>query len=253
MRAAIVTGCARGIGRAIALQLAKDGYSMALNDLPSSIHLLNDLKRDLADRNPDVKSIITTGDVTREIEVQRMVDETEHGLGGLDVMIANAGTCFAKSFIDTSAEELEHMLNLNVRGTHLCMRAAARVMIAQGRGGRIVTASSIAGYRGAALFSAYSASKFAIKGLTQSLALEVGKHGITVNSYAPGSIDTPLLHETAAQYAELMKGSDINTAHGCALRTIGQPTDVAALVSFLVSERGQFITGQTIACDGGIF
>lgn len=86
MRAAIVTGCARGIGRAIALQLAKDGYNMALNDLPSSIRLLNDLQRDLTECNPEIKSIITTGDVTRETEVQRMVDETVHGLGSLDVV-----------------------------------------------------------------------------------------------------------------------------------------------------------------------
>ena len=86
MRAVIVTGCARGIGRAIALQLAKDGHNMALNDLPSSIHLLNDLQRDLTSRNPEIKSIITTGDVTRETEVQRMVDETVHSLGSLDVV-----------------------------------------------------------------------------------------------------------------------------------------------------------------------
>ncbi|KAG8215090.1 hypothetical protein J3R82DRAFT_8521 [Butyriboletus roseoflavus] len=159
MQAAIVTGCARGIGRAVALQLAKDGYNVALNDLPSSICLLNHLKQDLADRNPEIKSIITTGDITRETDVQRMVDETVHGLGSLDVLIANAGTCFAKPFIDTesfevsqnhaaNADDLERMFSLNVRGTHACMRAAARVMIAQGRGGRIVTASSIASYRG---------------------------------------------------------------------------------------------------------
>ena len=86
MRAVIVTGCARGIGRAIALQLAKDGYHMALNDLPSNIRLLNDLQRDLADHNPEIKSIITPGDVTREPEVQRMVDETVHNLGSLDVV-----------------------------------------------------------------------------------------------------------------------------------------------------------------------
>lgn len=86
MRAAIVTGCARGIGRAVALQLAKDGYNMALNDLPSSIRLLSDLQRDLADRNPEIKSIITTGDVTREAEVQRIVDETVHHLGSLNVV-----------------------------------------------------------------------------------------------------------------------------------------------------------------------
>lgn len=90
MRAAIVTGCARGIGRAVALQLAKDGYNMALNDLPSSIRLLNDLQEDLAGCNPGIKSIITTGDVTRETEVQHMVDETVRGLGGLDVVCTSS-------------------------------------------------------------------------------------------------------------------------------------------------------------------
>ncbi|KAE9401212.1 NAD(P)-binding protein [Gymnopus androsaceus JB14] len=123
-----------------------------------------------------------------------MVDTVTKNLGGLDVMVANAGilNTTAKPITEYPAEEWERIFSINTRGVFFCYKYAAKQLITQGRGGRIIGASSIAGKRAAAYHSAYSASKFAVRGLTQSAALELGEHGITVNAYAPGFIRTAM-------------------------------------------------------------
>jgi len=133
----------------------------------------------------------------------------------------------------------------NVRSVFLCYRAAARQMIKQGRGGRIIAASSISGKQGAPNFSAYSASKFAVRGLTQSAAGELRPHGITVNTYAPGAIDVPRFHEAKKEHEA--KAPEVPLQY-----PVVSPSDIAGLVSYLVSEEAQYVTGQSYSINGGM-
>ncbi|KAF8735578.1 hypothetical protein AX14_001831 [Amanita brunnescens Koide BX004] len=246
-RVAIVTGAASGIGKAIALKLASDGLNVALNDLPDSLDKLSDVAA-LASQY-GIDTILVPGDVSFEAEVEKMVHDTVNRFGGLDVMIANAGIADRQgsSITEMTTDNWDRMLAIHVRGTFLCYKYAVRQMIQQGRGGRLVGASSVLGQQAMPHFAHYCAAKFAIRGLTQSVALEVGKHGITANAYAPGVINTPMIdgltERTRAALYEITKKTAIGHE--------GQPEDVANVVSFLVSEKSGFITGQSIPVNGG--
>ncbi|KAF9459801.1 hypothetical protein BDZ94DRAFT_1324510 [Collybia nuda] len=249
--AALVTGAARGIGRAVALRLAEDGFDVALNDLEYSKGDLEALSQEISLKFR--KTIITLGDVSREADVIRMVDSTVQDLGGLDVMVANAGiVSVVTPFPDTTIEDWDHTLGINARGIFFCYKYAAQQMIKQGRGGRIIGASSVAGKQGYATITPYAASKFAVRGLTQSAAKDLGPYNITVNTYAPGFIDTPMLTALGDGLggAEAYKAKRIQQT---AVRDIGKPEDIASIVSYLVSKESHFITGQSISVNGGIY
>jgi len=251
-RVAIVTGAASGIGKAISLRLASDGFNVALNDLPGSLDKLKEVA-DLASQH-GVDTILVPGDVSSEADVEKMVDDTVKHFGGLDAMIANAGILQERrpvTVAEMTTEQWDRMFAVNARGTFLCYKYAVRQMIQQGRGGRIVGASSVAGLRGWVGWSHYSATKFAVRGLTQAVAQEVGKHGITVNAYAPGLINTPMTREGIDEriWNELNQAVKANTPLGHE----GQPDDVANVVSFLLSEKSGYITGQSISVDGGSY
>ncbi|KAI0285432.1 NAD-binding protein [Russula aff. rugulosa BPL654] len=243
---ALVTGAAQGIGHAIALRLAADGYDIALNDLPAQEAVLRVTAEEVASRGRRVHCVLA--DVSSEIQVQTMVSDVVRVLGGLDVMVANAGIFLMKSFVETTAEDLDRILGVNLRGTFLCYKYAGLQMISQGRGGRIIGACSGSSKQGYASLSAYSSSKFGIRGLTQCAALEFGAHGITVNAYSPGPVKTPLLDGAVAIVGAEFEDQFIK---GSALGQIGLPTDIAALVSYLVSKESHLITGQSITIDGG--
>ncbi|KAF9500266.1 acetoin reductase family protein [Pleurotus eryngii] len=250
-RVAIITGAAQGLGRAIALRLASDGFDVALNDIPAKSTALEELVTEIkagAGTNSDRRAIFVPGSVADEEDVKELVDRTVRELGGLDVMVSNAGVALNGLIANTSVEDWDALYAVNVRGTFLCYKHAANAMIKQGRGGRIVGACSIAGKKGFPDSSAYSSSKFAVRGLTQSAAQEYGKYGITVNAYAPGSIVTELLGKFDAynvkkqglepgQWTETLKNR-------AALRKLLTPTDIANLVSFMVSKDASFITGE---------
>ncbi|TFK50485.1 NAD-binding protein [Heliocybe sulcata] len=253
-KVAIVTGAAQGIGQGIARRLAADGFQIMLNDLPSRLDDLSSLSRGLQSEL-DCSVEVVTGDVSKEDEVKQLVDIAVEKFGGLDAMVANAGITVNKPILETSADEWNRLMNINARGTFFCYKYSAEQMIKQGRGGRIVGACSIAGKKGIADAAAYSASKFAVRGLTQSAALEWGKYGITVNAYAPGPINTPFLgtwdtyhtSKSGAAKGSWAESQKETTATG----TLGTPEDIAALVSYLVSDDAKFITGQSIIIDGG--
>ncbi|KAJ3834428.1 NAD(P)-binding protein [Lentinula raphanica] len=182
---ALVTGAAQGIGKAIALRLAKDGFRIALNDLPKMDERLKTVAHEIA-RQTGVETFIAPGDVSKESDVERMVGHSAKALGGIDVMIANAGILSeGKELTEYSTEAWKRTFAMNVDGIFFCYKYAAKEMIAQGRGGRLIGASSVS--KAAGYFSAYSASKFAVRGLTQSVALELAAHKITANAYAPGT------------------------------------------------------------------
>ncbi|RDB19762.1 L-2,3-butanediol dehydrogenase [Hypsizygus marmoreus] len=248
---AFVTGAAQGIGRAIALQLADDGFDVAINDIPASKDKLESVSKEIAAKGR--RTYIAAGDVSVEANVELMFSDVVKSLGQLDVMVANAGVCGAKPIIDTTSDEWDRVFAINTRGVFLCYKYAAAQMIKQGRGGRIIGASSTAGLQGEAHMSAYSASKFAVRGLTQAAAREWGPHKITVNVYCPGVIETEMLENLA-------KASGITPAvlydthkQFSSLGYNGTPVEVATLVSFLASKESHFITGQSIPVNGGRF
>ncbi|KDQ53962.1 hypothetical protein JAAARDRAFT_161320 [Jaapia argillacea MUCL 33604] len=266
-RVAIVTGAAQGIGLAIALELYSEGFDVVLSDLKAKEGKLNSVTSQIYDTQDDQEDgrgqggkrvgrlLAITADVSVEDEVKGLIDKVVAELGGVDVMVANAGISLLKPLEEVTTPEWDKMMAVNVRGTFLCYKYAAEQMIKQGRGGRILGACSIAGKKGMPEVAAYCTSKFAIRGLTQSAALEWGKYGITVNAYAPGPIDTDFL----AQFDEYFtnksgapKGSwSESLKQTTSTGTLGTPQDVANLVSYLVSRGAKFVTGQSINVDGG--
>ncbi|TCD65284.1 hypothetical protein EIP91_002846 [Steccherinum ochraceum] len=187
---AVVTGAARGIGRAIALRLADDGFDVAVNDISSSKSALEDVKNLIESKGKN--AIAVTGDVSVEADVENLIAETVKVLGGIDVMVANAGVASGGKFLDLDISSFDRVISINLRGVMLCYLLAARQMVKQKRGGRLIGASSVFGKRGVAYNQAYCASKFAVRGLTQSVAKEVRHQKITCNSYAPGLILTDM-------------------------------------------------------------
>ncbi|KAJ7489125.1 hypothetical protein FB451DRAFT_1553005 [Mycena latifolia] len=253
---ALVTGAGRGIGRAIALRLADDGFDVAVNDIHGHAENLSKVVEEIKAKGR--KSSAHLADVSVEGEVKAMVDEVVRVYDGLDVMVANAGVCEWAKLTDTSVEVFDRVMAINGRGTFLCYKYAGMQMINQGRGGRIIGACSVAGKRaGSAFMGAYCASKFAVRGLTQAAALEFGTHNITVNAFAPGAIDTDML-----DYIDTSSAKSTGSAPGTfsqkaqemvPVRRLGTTTDIANLVSFIASKESQFITGQSLSVNGGMF
>ncbi|KAF8132601.1 hypothetical protein EV363DRAFT_1329079 [Boletus edulis] len=250
---ALITGSAQGVGRGIALRLARDGFDIALNDVASKCDRLRGVADDI--EKIGRRTHLVPGDVAIEQEVKGMVQSTVQGLGGLDVMVTNAEVCKLSNLLSAELDDWERVMAVNARGTFLCYKYAAAQMITQGRGGRIIGASSIVGKLGNPLSAAYSASKFAVRGLTQTAAFILGRYKITVNSYAPGHIETPLTTGFVDKFSSIDKEMFQWTLAHVGRRPIkhdGQPEDVASIVSYLASKEAHFITGQCINVDGGI-
>jgi acetoin reductase-like protein len=243
---ALVTGASQGLGKAIALRLAKDGFRVALNDIPQKEQQLKSVSSEI-ERQGGNKTYVVPADVSKEKEVEQMVSEASKTLGGLDVMVSNAGIFTPGKLVDLPAETLEKGFAVNVFGMFFCYKHAARQMITQGRGGRIIGAASVAGLRAGAEHNVYGASKFAVRGLTQSAAHELHQYGITVNAYAPGFISSPM--------TEGLEAEAILSLYGIATPDnfkYGQPEDIASVVSYLASKEAHYITGQTVSPNGGI-
>ncbi|TFK81872.1 NAD-P-binding protein [Polyporus arcularius HHB13444] len=247
-RVALVTGAAQGIGEAIALQLADDGLDIALNDISQKVDQLSAVAKVIEGKGR--RALVVTGDVTVEEDVAAMVRKTAAELGALDVMVANAGIFLFKPLLDTSVEEWERMLAINGKGVFLSIKYAAKQMIEQGRGGRIICAASIAGLKGSQICGIYCASKFAVRGLVQSASQELKEYGITVNAYCPGFITTPMV---------ALPGDETNGGTGATMKKLtkypvefGTVSQVACVVSYLAKPETAFVTGQSMIIDGGL-
>ncbi len=253
-RSALVTGAVRGIGRAIAARLVADGLSVTLGDLPSTTGQLRELAVELGGGQ---RALAVPIDVSDEASVEAAVAAHTAQFGGLDVMVANAGIAVTAPLLDTTAAQWQQIMAVNVAGVFHCYRAAARVMIPQGRGGRLIAAASVAAHRGGKWQSAYSASKFAVRGLSQSVAQELAEHQITVNVYSPGVVHTPMWDSIdAAMTARRGTATGSAMADMVAAIPLGRletPDDVAGVVSFLASPDAAYITGQSIVVDGGMW
>ncbi|KAF9260801.1 short chain oxidoreductase [Marasmius fiardii PR-910] len=249
----LITGSAQGIGKSIALRLAEDGFNVALNDLPSKSSELQQLENEIKALRKETKTVIVTGDVSSEAEVKGMVERVVEELGGLDVMVANAGICPVSNMIEMTAEQWDKTFAINSRGTFLCYKYAAIQMMKQGRGGRIIGASSLAGKQGRGYYMAYSATKFAIRGMTQSAAWELGRHGITVNAYAPGAVDTEMARNARKDVRQLKPVVSKAVSINPSAARWAEPEEVAGLVSFMASKESSFVTGQTMSVNGGLY
>ncbi|QWF77861.1 acetoin reductase [Amycolatopsis sp. CA-230715] len=250
----LVTGAAQGIGKAIALRLAADGHDVAVNDIAANEAALKAVAEQI--RAEGRRSAAVTADVSDPDSVSGMVAETVRAFGSLDVMIANAGIAQVLPLLEVTPADWDRMMAINARGIFLCYQAAAKQMIAQGGGGKIIGAASIVAHRPFALLGHYSASKWAVRGLTQAAAMEWAEHGITVNAYCPGIVGTAmwdLIDEKLAESEGLRKGQAIekysNLIH---LGRVSVPEDVASYVSYLASPDSDYMTGQSVMIDGGI-
>ncbi|KAJ7157530.1 NAD-binding protein [Mycena crocata] len=262
-RNAVITGAAQGIGRAIALRLSAQGCNVVVNDLSFHADILNALVAEIVAKGN--KAISFAGDATEEKIVQGLVDKCVNTYGRLDIMVCNAGTASIGPITECRWDEVDRLFNINLRSAWFGYQLAARQMIAQyeedkklGRklkGGRIIGAASAAGKKGFPSMAAYSVSKFAIRGLTQSAAQEWGPYGITVNAYCPGIIDTPLIAQLGEQLSAVLSTKDADPKvmweNQSSVKRMGEGKDVAALVAFFASEDSGFVTGQNILCDGG--
>lgn len=249
-KTAIVTGGASGIGEGIARRLSADGANVVIADLNGT--LARTVAASLGDRAMAVEL-----DVTEEAAVDDLVSAATDRFGGLDIMVNNAGIIQIAPVTETSYADWKQIMDVNVDGVFLGCRAAARVMIEQGRGGTIVNASSGAGRRGVPNISGYCASKAAIIMLTQSLAVELATHNITVNSYAPGHITTPFWKGIAEGFSKVMDKSPDEVIEmfrsSVPMGRFGTPEDVAATVSWLATPDAAYVSGQAVAMNGAEF
>jgi len=255
VKSAIVTGAAQGIGLALGRRLAQDGFSVILNDLASKCEAGQAAAKSIASTTGQ-RVIFMAGDVSSETDVDALVQRAVDEFGGLDVMVANAAICTVNSIMDTTISEWNLNMSVNGLGTLLCYRSAARQMIKQGRGGRLIGAASVCSYKGNPTVAAYSASKFAIRGLTQSAALEFAPHKITVNCFSAGCINTALHHNAAQAVSDRMnlpKETLLKSAYSqVPLGYCAEPDDVAGLVSYFASPASHYMTGQCVLLDGGL-
>jgi 3-oxoacyl-[acyl-carrier protein] reductase len=261
-RVAIVTGAARmrGTGHSIAVALASHGCDVVLNgsgsrpeQWPASEQSMG--WRGLESVADEIRSIgriavIAVADLRYSDQVDRMISSTVHELGRLDILVNNAAAprgIDRVNLVELSDDIWQNVLDVKLRGAFHCSRASARVMIAQGNGGRIVNISSSAGKQGAPQMAAYSVANAGLQMLGACLARELGEYGITVNSICVGPVDTSRIDDMGRGEA-----FDSFITRNVPLNRVGTPEEIAEVVAFLCSDRGSFITAQSINVDGGL-
>jgi 3alpha(or 20beta)-hydroxysteroid dehydrogenase len=238
-KVALITGAARGQGAATARRFVEEGARVAIADIR------DDLGKELAAELGGA-AIYQHLDVTSEEDWTVAVAETLAAFGQLNILVNNAGIVHVASIVDTSLADYERVIRVNQFGTFLGMRAVIPALTAAG-GGSIINVSSVEGLGGMPYLAAYTASKFAVRGMTKAAAMELGKLGIRVNSIHPGVIDTQMIRDAAGGVEVDMS----RVGKRVALRRCGQPEEIANLQLFLASEESSYSTGAEFVADGG--
>jgi acetoin reductase-like protein len=250
-KTAIVTGGARGIGRAICERYAAEGARVVVADL-----LATEAEATAAAITADGGHALAIAvDVTEQASIDALVERATRQTGSIDILVNGAGIFDMAPLLEITPESYEQVFAVNVQGLLFTLQAAARQMVAQGRGGKIINFASQAGRRGEALVAVYCASKAAVISLTQSAALALIPHRINVNAIAPGVIDTPMWDHVDALFAKHLnipigeRRRQVGEAvpHG----RMGRPEDIVGAAVFLASPESDYIVGQTLNVDGG--
>ena len=268
-KVALVTGAGgkNGIGRAIAMRLAKEGADVAVNDIAEHPYAadqtdwqgLPDVVREIEAMGRRAISVVA--DVSDAEQVAEMVDKTVAHFGKIDILVNNAGTKADKDrvlVVDLAEEDWDRVQRVNVKGVFLCCQAVARHLVKQGTGGKIINMSSVTGKQGSARYAAYSASKFAVIGFTQSLAHELAQYHVNVNAICPSLVDTERVGHLATalmpedlspdeQRAEFARRAEASVPLG----RLAEGEDVAKMAAFLASDEAVYLTGLAVTVSGG--
>ena len=251
-KVALVTGAGQGIGRAIALRLAKEGFAIAVVDFNA------ETAKKVAEEinHAGGKAIAHVADVSNREQVFCAVEAATKQLGGFDVIVNNAGIAPTTLIEDITPEIVDKVYNINVKGVIWGIQAAVKAFKSLGHGGKIINACSQAGHVGNPELAIYSSSKFAVRGLTQTAARDLAPLGITVNGYCPGIVKTPMWEEIDRQVsAAAGKPVGYGTqefAKNITLKRLSEPEDVAGCVAYLASADSDYMTGQSLLIDGGM-
>ncbi|MDJ0035469.1 (S)-acetoin forming diacetyl reductase [Pantoea allii] len=251
-RVALVTGAGQGIGEAIALRLAKDGFAVAVADfnIETASRVAEKIEKEGS------RALAIKVDVSKRDQVFHAVEEARRVLGDFNVIVNNAGVAPSTPIDEITEDVIDKVYNVNVKGVIWGIQAAVKAFASEGHGGKIINACSQAGHVGNPELAVYSSSKFAVRGLTQTAARDLAPAGITVNGFCPGIVNTPMWAEIDRQISEAAgKPVGYGTQEFAKRITLGrlsEPEDVAACVAFLAGPDSDYITGQSLLVDGGM-
>ena len=241
-KTAIITGSARGIGAAIALRLAKDGFNIALNDVSEKSFENNDIMEKITALGVKCEKYIA--DVSSHEACESFVKKVKEDFGTIDVLVNNAGITRDGLLLRMSEENYDDVIRINQKSVFNMTKFAGAVMLRQ-KSGRIVNLASVAGLYGNPGQMNYSASKGAVISMTKTAAKELGSRGITVNAVAPGFIKTPMTDKLTEEQKNAMLAQ-------IAMKRYGEPEEIAGVVAFLCGDDASYVTGQTIEISGGL-
>lgn len=239
-KTAVITGATKGLGKQIALELAKDGFEIVINYRTEN----DSLAQMVEEINKTTKAYTFKADISNFDEAKALIDFAALETGKIDLLVNNAGITNDKLLVRMSEEDFSKVIDINLKGTFNCIRHASRLMMKQ-KFGRIVNISSVIGLIGNVGQANYAASKAGVIGLTKSAAREMAPYSVTVNAIAPGFIKSDMTDKLTDEIKDNIKSS-------IPMRKIGEPKDVANLVKFLANDETGYITGQVINVDGGM-
>ena len=251
-KVALITGSGRGIGKSIALRFAEEGANVIIN-YHTSQKAADELSGKI--KSMGKNTLTVKADVSKEDKVRTMFDKVIEEYNRLDILVANAGIERVGLIADTPLEVWEEVFDVNAKGVFLCCKHAIPYLL-KNKKGTIINMASAAGKTGWKYFGAYCASKFAVIGLTQSLAMELAEHNITVNALCPGAVDTDMLYYEYDKLAEIKKDTVEDEAktllNSIPIKRISKPEEIANLAVYLASDKARDITGEAINITGGL-